>query len=57
MILLPFSERRQELHCFAFVANEVVIDQKHLASPAQLVKELEFFHHLLRRLGPGHPAV
>ena len=48
---------RQERLYRLLVADEIVVDEIDVPAVTELVERLQLFQHLLRRLGPWHPAV
>ena len=54
---LPIGEHRQQIHRISLVADEVVVNQENLASPAQSIQQFKLVHHLIRGLGAGHATI
>src|SRR5450631_1135157 len=57
MLLHPVDECRKRLVLeLAFVADEIVIHEKHTAPPPALVEDVQLRYHLLTAFGARHPA-
>ena len=56
-LLLPRAQRRQEALERLLVADEVVVDEIHMAAMPEPVERVELGEHLLVGLGARHPAV
>ena len=55
--LLPLSQFRHQPANILFVADEIVIDDKDRAAPAQTPKRIKFGEYLLIALGSGDATV